>query len=189
VYKNASALNAFLLSYLARADLDADAKDPAAAYRGLLAGVAREAGGYTIPDYKDIFYYQAPDASADTIDEEIFSLYRTMKEQKAAVDPLVRLVDDVAGPGETSLPERHRRLRRILGAFVFGAEPAVQDAGGPVPGSAAEVKAAVTGWALKQGLMRTMFFGEHLAYEYAVCLQKPEGFEKFRALQKQLRAK
>jgi hypothetical protein len=189
VLKNAAALHPFFFRYLAKADLDSDGKNPPGAYRGILAGVARETGGYTIPDFKDIFYFQAPEASADYIDEEIFSLYRTLKEQKAAVDPIVRLVNDVAGSEDAPFPERHRRLRRMLGALVFGAGASVKEIGVPVPPSFDEAQRAVTGWALRQGLMRTMLFGKHLANEYGRCLQNPEGLERLRALQKRLQAK
>ena len=162
VLKNASVLQSFYFGYLAKASLEADARNPSL-QRDLLAALLRETDGYSIADYKDIFYFQAPDASDKYIDEEIFSLYRTLKEQKAAVD-------QVAGPGDTSLTERHRRLKFILGALAFGADIAGKEIETPLPPSFDEVRRAVTGWALKQGLMRTVLFGEHLAHEYTLCL-------------------
>ncbi len=98
-------------------------------------------------------------------------------------------MNEVAGDGNAALPERHRRLKQILGTLAFGGGPAHSEAGAPEPIALAAVSKAMTGWALRQGLMRTMVFGEHLANEYAVCLQKPAGLEGLRALQKRLQAK
>ena len=78
VLKNASTLHAFFFQYLAKADLDADRKS-SFVHRDLLAALLRKTNGYSIVDYKDIFYFQAPDASADYIDEEINEYARCLK--------------------------------------------------------------------------------------------------------------
>jgi hypothetical protein len=188
VFKNAATLHAYFFRYLAKADLDADAKNPSIQL-DLLAGILKETDGYSLLDYKDIFYFQAPEATADYIDKEIFSVYRTLKEQKAAVTPLASLLKEVAGSEVTPPAERHRRLKRVLGALAFGLGSAGKDAEPALPASFKGVQEATAGWALKQGLVRTLLFGEHLANEYALGLQTPECLEKLRALQKRLQSK
>lgn len=189
VLKNAAALHGFFLQHLAQADLGAESKDPAACYRNLLLAITRGPAGYTVQDFKDIFYYQAPDASADYLDEEIFSLYRTLKDQQSAKESILNLLMAVAGEGPVTLPERHRRLQRILGSLAFGSGSARVAGEVPETASLAAVARATTPWALRQGLLRTMVLGEHLAYDYATCLQKPAAVEKLRALQKRLQVK
>jgi hypothetical protein len=188
VLKNAATLHAFFFQYLAKADLDADAKNPSLLL-DLLAGMLRETEGYTLLDFKDIFYFQAPEASADYIDQEIFSLYQALKDQKALVSPVLRMLKDAASSGDVPLAERHRRLKRALGVLSFGSESLGKDFDPPLPPSFKEVQQAASRWALKQGLMRTLLLGEHLANEYAIGLKTPECMDRLRALQKRLQPK
>jgi hypothetical protein len=183
VFKNATDLHAFFFAHLAHADLSSEAQDPAATYRNLLTAMAREVSGYSVQDFKDIFCFQAPGASADYIDEEIFSLFRTLEEQKALTEPVLRLVDEVATTAGLSLVERHRRMQRVFGELAFGPPPEGQGKREPLPASLAKLKTAVSGWALRQGRMRTLLFGEHLAYEYAQCLRGSDSRKRLQALQ------
>jgi hypothetical protein len=188
VLKNAAALHAFFFRYLAKADLDADAKNPSLPL-DLLVAMLKETDGYSVSDFKDIFYYQAPEASTDYIDAEIFSLYQTLKDQRALADPVSRLLKEAASPGDATLPERHQRVKRILGILAFGSESAGKDFEPPLPPAFKEVQQAASRWALKQGLMRTLLFGEQLANEYALGLKSAECMGRLRAFQKQLQSK